>query len=143
MREFGEHLAGRAHRLDGVRRRWASTLESVEWDRAPGWRPVLVIVSYLMGSPSLNPVQMVDRLHDLLAKLGRGRVTMLYTNSPRDAANRNFPAFQQAMRRAGFDMPADGTSEIVVERWEGDRQRKLRYAVFHRPTASRLQLGGG
>ena len=143
MREFGEHLAGRARRLDGVRRRWASTLESVEWDRAPGWRPVLVIVSYLLGSPSLNPVQLVDRLNDLLAKLGTGRVTMLYTNSPRDAANRNFPAFQQAMRRAGFDMPADGTSEIVVERWEGDRQRKLRYAVFHRPTASRLQLGGG
>ena len=143
MRELGERLAGRAPRLDGVRRRWASALESVEWDRAPGWQPVLVIVSYLLGSPTLNPVQLVDRLNDLLARLGRGRVTMLYTNSARAAANRKLPAFQQAMRRAGFDVAAHGTGEIVIERWEGDRRRQLRYAVFHRPAANQLQLGGG
>lgn len=143
MRELGEHLVRHAPRLDGVRCHWAGALESVEWARAPGWRPVLVIVSYLLGSPTLNPVQLVDRLNGLLAKLGRGRVTMLYTNSPRVAANRKLLPFQQAMQRAGFDMPAHGTGEIVIERWEGDRRRRLRYAVFHRPAANRLQLGGG
>lgn len=144
MRELGEHLAGHAPKLNGVRRHWASTLESVEWGRAHGWRPVFVIVSYLFGSPTLNPVQLVDRLNDLLAKLGRGRVTMLYTNSSRVAANRKLPAFQQAMQRAGFNMPAHGTGEIVIERWEGDRRRQLRYAMFHRPAEPNvLQLGGG
>lgn len=143
MCSFGEHLAGCAPRLNGMRRRWANSLASVEWGRAPTWRPVLVVVSYLFASPTLRAVQLVDHLNDLLAKLGRGRVTMLYTNSPRDAANRNLPAFQHALGRAGFEMPADGMGEIIIERLEGDQRRRLRYAVFHRPAASRLRLGGG
>ena len=143
MRKFGEHLAAAAAQLHGVRRRWAGDLPSVEWDRAPGWRPVLVIVSYLLASTTLDPVQLVADLDKLLDRLGNGRVTMLYTNSPRAEANRNFPAFQQAMHRAGFDMPADGTGEIVIERWAGDRVRHVRQAVFHRDQKNRLQLGGG
>lgn len=138
MRDLGERLAGAAGRLDGVRRSWTRDLQSVQWDRAPGWRPVLVIVSYLLASPTLDPVQLVADLDKLLARLGNGRVTMLYTNSPKDEANRNFPAFKQAMQQAGFEMPADGTGQIVVERWSGNRMRKVRQVVFHRERKSRL-----
>ena len=143
MRTFGERLASRAPQLSDVRRRWASDLAAVEWDQAPGWRPVLVIVSYLLASPTFNPDQVVADLNDLLTKLGKERVTMLYTNSPSPKANRNFPAFRGALERAGFSMPADGTGKIIVERWEGDKRRTLRYAVFHRPAERQLQLGGG
>ena len=142
MRSFGEHLASRAPQLSDVRCHWASDLAAVEWDRAPGWRSVLIIVSYLLASPTLNPIRLVADLNELLAKLGKGRVTMLYTNSPTPKANLNLPAFRKALLEAGFDMPADGTGEIVVERWEGDRSRPLRYAVFHRPAGRRLRLGG-
>ena len=138
MRDLGETLAGAAPRLDDVRRRWARDLQSVQWDRAPGWRPVLVIVSYLLASPTLDAVQLVADLDELLAKLGNGRVTMLYTNSPRAGANRSFPAFKQAMQQAGFEIPADGTGQIVVERWSGNRMRKVRQAVFHRDRKNRL-----
>lgn len=142
MRDLGEHLAGAAPGLGGMRRCWASALESVEWDRAPGWRPVLVIVSYLLASPTLDPSQLVADLDKLLTRLGNGRVTMLYTNSARAAPNRNFPAFQRAMRQSGFEMPADGTDEIIIRR-AGDRPRQVRQAVFHRNQKSRLRLRDG
>ena len=143
MRELGERLTASAPRLKAMRRHWASDLKSVGWNRAPGWRPVLVIVSYLLASPTLEPAKLVDHLDTLLARLGNGRVTMLYTNSPRPSANRNFPAFEEAMRRTGFDKPADGTGEIIIDRWAGERRRQLRYAVFHRPEKKTLQLGDG
>ena len=143
MRSFGEHLASLAPQLSDGRCLWASDLAAVKWDPAPGWRPVLVIVSYLLASRTLNPDQVVAGLDDLLTKLGKGRVTMLYTNSPSPKANRNYPAFREALERAGFGMPADGTGEIAVERWEGDKRRSFRYAVFHRPAERRLRLGGG
>ena len=143
MRDLGERLATSAPRLKAMRRRWASDLRSVGWNEATGWRPVLVIVSYLLASRTLQPGTLVDHLDALLARLGRGRVTMLYTNSPRPSANRSFPAFEQAMRRAGFDMAADGTGEITVDRWQGEQRRPLRYAVFHRPEQRTLRLGDG
>ena len=143
MRDLGERLAVSVPRLNRMRRRWARDPAAVDWDRAPSWRPVLVIVSYLLASPTLDPVQLVADFDKLLSRLGNGSVTVLYTNSPRPAANRNFPRFQEAMQNVGFDMPADGTGEIVIERWEGDRRRDLRYAVFHRPVQNRLRLGGG
>ena len=136
MRSFGERLASRAPQLSNVQRRWISDLASVEWDRAPEGRPVLVIVSYLLASPTLNPeqvVQLVADLNDLLTKLGHGSVTVLYTNSPIPIANQNFPAFQGALEQAGFIMRVNRTSKIVVERPEGDQPRQFQYAEFHRP----------
>ena len=136
MRSFGERLTSRAPQLSDVQRHWVSDLASVEWDRAPEGRPVLVIVSYLLASPTLNPdqvVQLVADLNDLLTKLGNGSVTVLYTNSPIAIANQNFPAFQEALEQAGFKMLVDRKSEIVVERWEGDKRQPFRYAVFQRP----------
>ena len=143
MRRLGERLAESAPPLNKVRRRWVGDLKAVEWERAPGWRPVLVIVSYLLASRTLKPEQVVADLNRLLAKLGNGHVTMLYTNSTKCGPNRNFPAFRAALEQAGFDMPADGTREILIERQEGDRPRRFRYAVFHRSAQVQLRLGGG
>ena len=142
MRDLGERLAASTSRLEAVRRRWASDLDSVEWEAPPRWRPVLVIVSYLLASRTLKPAELVGRLDALLARLGNGRVTMLYTNSARPDANRNFPAFEEAMRRTSFTKPADGTGEIIIERWAGEQRRCLRYAMFHRPAKRTLALGG-
>ncbi len=143
MRDLGEQLAASASRLGTMRRCWAGDLESVNWNKAPGWRPVLVIVSYLLASRTLKPAALVGHLDALLAKLGNGRVAMLYTNSPRPSANRNFPALEEAMRQAGFKLPADGTGEITIDRWTGEQRRQLRYAVFHRPERRTLRLGEG
>ena len=42
---------------------------------------------------------MVDDLDALLGRLGHGAVTLLYTNSVRDGANRLYPLFQAKTRR--------------------------------------------
>ena len=146
MRCFGERLALAAERfpeMPRIERHWSADVSSVSWDPAPGWRPVFVIVSYLLASPTLDAVALIADLEKLLTKLGRGPVTVLYTNSTRDEANRGFPSFCAALRDAGFELFADDTGVIEIERWRGTRERRLRYALFHRKKQDTFRLRGG
>ena len=145
MRRFGEHLAVAAMRLDAVPQidhYWAADLTSVPWRTVPGWRPVIVVVSYLLASPTLNAAELIGELEDLFRRLGRGRVTVLYTNSARPEANLSFPVFRQELQGAGFELYADDTGSIDIERLQGQRERQLRYALFHRRSRDVLPLGG-
>ena len=95
MRRFGERFAVAATHFDEVPqivRCWSADIPSVDWVSAPGWRPVIVIVSYLLASPTLDAAALIGELDGLLDKLGRGSVTVLYTNSPRPDPNRSFPS---------------------------------------------------
>lgn len=76
MRELGERLASTGVLPCEVRHHWASDVPSVSWNRPPGWRPVIVIVSYLLASPTLDVVGLLHGLETLLARLGRGPVTV-------------------------------------------------------------------
>lgn len=145
MCRLGERLAVAAERVNAIRnitRQWYTDLESVTWPFAPGWRPVIVIVSYLLASPTLNAPVLVAQLEKLLSRIGRGPVTVLYTNSTRDAANWSFPLFRDALVAADFRMIIDDTGRIQVERWDGPRGRELRYALFQRQLKNILELGG-
>ena len=144
MRELGEKLASAAAELDRtprIDRHWSPDISSVTWDSAPGWRPVFVIVSYLLASPTLDVGELVRELERLLTKLGRGPVTVLYTNSPRPEPNRGYPSFRTALLDAGFDLFVEDTGSIEIERWAGSGNRRLRYALFHRPNQDILRLG--
>ena len=144
MRRFGEHLAVAATRLGPVPqidRHWTTDLPSVAWRSAPGWRPVIVVVSYLQASPTLNAAELIGELEELLRKLGRGSVTVLYTNSVRPDANLSFPVFRQELEGAGFELKADDTGSIDIERLQGRRERPLRYALFNRKSQNLLSLG--
>ena len=144
MRRFGERLAAAATSLDvlpRIVRHWTTDLPSVSWETAPGWDPVIVIVSYLLASPTLDATKLMDELEGLLTKLGRGPVTVLYTNSPRPDANRGFPAFRDALLHADFSLRADDRGKIEIDRWTGMRERHLKYALFHRHRQNTLQLG--
>ena len=90
---------------------------------------------------TLDVTDLVARLERLLLRLGRGPVTVLYTNSPKDDANLSFPAFRAALEHSGFALIADQKGEIQIERWGGSRQRELRYALFQRQTRDVLTLG--
>ena len=141
MRELGEKLASAADEFDRtprIDRHWSPDIPSVAWSSAPGWRPVFVIVSYLLASPTLDAGELIGELEGLLAKVGRGPVTVLYTNSPRPEPNRSYPIFRTALLDAGFEPFADCTGSI--ERQIGSRP--LRYALFHRGAQSTLRLGG-
>ena len=144
MRELGEELASAAAALDEtpqIDRHWSPDVSSITWGSAPGWRPVLVIVSYLLASPTLDAGELIRELEGLLAKLGRGPVTVLYTNSPWAGPNRSYPRFRTALLDAGFEPTVEDIGSIEVERWAGSRDRRLRYALFHRRDQGTLRLG--
>ena len=133
MREFGEHLASRTPHLNHVRRFWTSDLSSLVWDQPPAWRPVLVIVSYLLASPTVDALRLVGRTRFAARQTGqRASRCSLYERHrcPREPP---LSAFSDALCANGFDIPANGLGEIIIDRVAGPRSRKLRYALFHRP----------
>ena len=142
MRRLGGRLAGSDLLPGRVTAHWAPDTGAVPWPRAPGFRDVIVIVSYLFASPTLDAEVMFGGLDGLLARLGGGAVTLLYTNSAREEANRQYPAFRARLEEAGFRAHAEDRGEIVVSRKEGRRERQLSYALFHRPPLRTLSLGG-
>ena len=98
---------------------------------------MLVIVSFLLASPSLDVEVLLAELNQLLSKIGRGKVTILYTNSPKAGPNRSYPVFSKALSGAGFREIVNDVGAVQTER----STRRLRYALFDRPEQSILRLG--
>lgn len=143
MRELGEKLAVAAEELGalhGVDRQWVDNLDAVQWRKVPGWRPVLVIASYLLASPTLDVGKLVEDIDRLCNQFGRGSVTVLYTNSTRPSANQKFGPFRDALASAGFRIFADDRGAISINDLKGERERELRYALFHRNVRSTLDI---
>ena len=140
MRRLGLRLACSDLVPGRVTSGWAPDIGSVEWQHPPGWREVIVIVSYLFASPTLDAEAMFRDLDSLFRRLGQGAVTLLYTNSTREEPNRQYPVFRERLVETGFQVCAEDQGEIVVER--SNRPRKLYYALFRRPRRRRLLLGG-
>ena len=146
MRRLGERLAAASvtHHDTAleINHYWSPDIRSISWSDPPKWNPVFVIVSYLLASPTLDAVELITDLEQLLTKLGRGPVTVLYTNSIRPEANRSFPNFRSALCDADFQIIADDNGMIEAERSSGSKyERPLRYALFHRPAQNTLSLG--
>ena len=143
MRELGEKLAVAAQELGalhGVDRQWVENLDAVQWREVPGWRPVLVIASYLLASPTLDVGKLVEDINRLCNQFGRGSVTVLYTNSTSRSANQKFGPFRDALASAGFRIFADDRGAITINDLKGARERELRYALFHRKVRSTLDI---
>jgi hypothetical protein len=99
---------------------------------APGHRDRLV----LLASNTLDPVALVGELEAVIQRVGRGPVTVLYTNAVGEEKNRKFPEFREILEKCGFEL-------IKYERGHvtGDsRVRELRYALFHRQARTTLEL---
>lgn len=144
MRRLGERLAAAAeqrHTGFQVSRHWISDISSISWSQPPSWQPVFVIVSYLLASPTLDVDELLSDLKQLLTKLGQGPVTILYTNSRRPEANKQFSGFAKVLLDAGFKKLEDDIGMIEVKRIHGTRDRDLRYALFYRPARNTLTLG--
>lgn len=144
MCRLGQRLAESAMRNGGMdpstRCLWFQDMESIQIDITPGWAPVLVIVSYLLASPSLDVRTLTNQLCELLDRIGRGPVTVLYTNAIGSSANRNFPDFRDALEEQGFALWADDNGLIDVVRQGIVRPRQIRYALFQRPARTVLPV---
>lgn len=143
MREFGETLANAAahsfpNDMPAVRRYWIDELSACPWPSAPGWRSVTVIVSYLFASRTLDVAKLVDDLGTFLDILGRGEVTVLYTNSVKYDPDRNYPEFRDSLRERGFEELVSGDGRVIIERT--GKERQLRYALLYRSLQTELKL---
>ena len=141
MRRFGEHLASSDLVPVCVTRQWTSDIDCVRWSR-PGWRDIIVIVSYLFASPTLDVEKMFSALNVLLDRFGHGAVTLLYTNSTSHRANQQYPLFRSRLEGAGFSLYAEGPGQVVVEHSGTPKERPLQYALFRRPSRTTLPLEG-
>ena len=141
MRRLGARLAGSDLIPGQVKPHWAPDLSAVDWPHRRGWRDVIVIVSYLFASPSLDAEALFGDLDRLLGRFGRGAVTLLYTNSAQEGPNRLYPGFRDRLVEVGFRAHAENRGEILIERRNSPRARDLYYALFHRPRQQTLPLG--
>jgi hypothetical protein len=143
MRDLGERLASSAQDFGSLNcsdRQWVADFDDIKWQRPPDWRPILVIASYLLASPTLDVAAFVQNI-DVVCKLfGRGPVTVLYTNSPLPWPNRNLDLFRNCLRGVGFKIVADDKGEITIDRYSEVRTRGLRYALFHRDAQTVLRI---
>lgn len=142
MRGLGERLANSELVPGHVARHWAPDLASVTWRRRPTWRDVLVVVSYVFASPTLDVPSMCDDLVEILARFGRGATTVFYTNSERPEANLGYDDFRRRLETARFRRVVEDYGRIHVAR-QGQHPRRLWYAVFHRPRQTTLPIGAG
>lgn len=141
MRRFGKRIAAAAPAYDEaprLRAHWASDIPSIPWSETPRWRSVIVIVSYLFASRTLDADALVDQLVALWSRLGRGEVTVLYTNSIRERPNLPLAGFHEKLTAEGFRRWSDHEETIEAERSTGPRSRTFRCALWHRPLRSRL-----
>lgn len=138
MHRLGERLAIATAQCCGhnIHRIWTGDLDKVHWPNPPGWRPVIVIVSYLLASPTIDPVVLAAALDRLLKRIGRGPTTLLYTNSVYDEKNVHFPAFRESLESMRLSMITEGIGTIETNR----KTRNLRYALFFRPAQDTLEL---
>ena len=141
MQRLGAQLAFALESMDDTPRvncQWASNLPSIVWHAPLSWRPIVVIVSFLLASPSLEVERLLADLERLLGTMSRGETTVLYTNSPKAGPNRRFPVFERGLTNRGFRLVADDTGPVHTERGTRD----LRYALFRRGPERILRLGG-
>ena len=142
MRRFGDRLASVARaqkETPRFRTQWARNLSSISWNDPPGWRPVIVIVSYLLASPTVDPRDLVAQLADRLRRFGHGGVSVLYTNSAEPGPNSPFAAFHEELTAEGFRKCADDQATIDVERAFRPKRRQFRRALWHRYPRDRFQ----
>ena len=143
MRTLGEKLADSAKQMNKVNRRWSPDISSLVWDRAPGWREVIIIASYLLASRTLDVETLSSELDILLKKISFGRAMILYTNSTQKEANRNFKHFSNAVQNMNFNLHVDDNGTVRANRMSGGtKEHPLRYALFVRSKQDILPLEG-
>lgn len=143
MRNLGERLASSATDFGSLNcsdRQWVADLDEIQWQHPPDWRPILVIASYLLASPTLDVAAFVRNIDVVCKRFGRGPVTVLYTNSALPRPNRSFPRFRDGLRDLGFKIIANDQGEIKTNRFGEVQTRPLRYALFQRDAQTSLKL---
>lgn len=141
MLVLGERIAKESSGKCQFERTCSSTIEAVSWSKPLSWKPIIIVVSYLLASPYLGIETMVGQLNSLLKQISLGPVILLYTNSAREGPNKELTRFANALISIGFSESIDESGAINVSTFSRTRVRQLRYAVYVRQSQSHLDLG--
>ncbi len=140
MRQLGKRFAAAANdveELPTINHCWFPTVSQIEWLSPPSWGEVIVIVSFLLASDSLDVEGLIEELHQLLPRISFGAVTVIYTNSDKEGPNYNFPTFKKALLSINFELIVNEKTGRIQT---ASRELRLRYALFRRQAQSTLPL---
>ncbi|PRQ05089.1 class I SAM-dependent methyltransferase [Enhygromyxa salina] len=141
MAELGERLMQAAQTLGwmtSVERFWLRDTGELNWREPISWRPVIIIASYLLASPTVDARALVNGAMEQVRKIGRGDVAVLYTNSVRLEVNHQLPRFRDCLiEDHGFELIDDNEGRISTG--GGQNERRLRYALFFRQAGRTLE----
>lgn len=112
------------------------SLDEINFGPRRAAETTVFVLSYLLASKSIDVAALVGEIARARARIGLGQAVALYTNSAREGARTNFPAFKDRMLDAGFSMHIE-----EIERFEDtDKPRDIHYALFMSPAVSALPI---
>ncbi|USX25373.1 hypothetical protein NHH73_22650 [Oxalobacteraceae bacterium OTU3CINTB1] len=138
MRDVGSMFATKVREVNETHpETWISfheSLNDVQFAKQPPNKIIVVILSYLFASATIDVNALADEIIEACKKIGWGPVFVFYTNTTREAAGANFPAFRDKMISEGFTIEADCVENFI----DTDKPRKIHYALFVRPVISKI-----
>ena len=140
MMELGEALALEASRFVECERFWSQDIKNVSWPYGVSYQDVIVVVSYLLASPTVNISEVVSDLAMLINKVSLGSSCVLYTNSVKPNPNRKLPELEEALTQNGFRHVVNENGIINRGSHSAGQQREFRYALYFRQELDTLPL---
>jgi hypothetical protein len=140
MCELGERLMQAAETqgwMTEVERFWLRDTSELDWREPISWRPVIIIASYVLASPTLDAQTLVNGAMEQVKKVSRGDVAVLYTNSVRPEPNQQFPRFRDCLIEDHSFQLIDDNDGRISTGW--GKERRLRYALFFRRANQTLE----
>lgn len=137
MRDVGDMFAGKVRALKELHPEtlieFHHSLGDINFVEQTPDKITIVILSYLFASTTIAVDELATEIIAACKKIGWGPVFIFYTNSTREAAGANFPAFKARLIKEGFRVEADNVENFT----DTDKPRKIHYALFARPIISK------
>jgi len=132
MLDFGNELAqetiARGYVHEDSKISFCDDLNEVDFGSLRAAETTIVVLSYLLASESIQARQLVEQIVDACNRISLGRVIVLYTNSARESARKNFTPFKDEMLQNDFQLKIE-----EIEQFEdATKPRLIHYAVFVR-----------
>lgn len=134
MLDLGQVLAEAAKATGGLEHdtsvQFLDSLSNYQRTGPPRGTWTIVLVCYLLASPTLDVVAMANSIASACDRNGPGPVSVLCLNSAAAIANSRFPDFAARITALGFEPRV-----IDNERFTDTRStpKDIHYALFHRP----------
>ena len=97
---------------------------------------ITTAIDYVNGAPHLGHAyeKITTDIIGACDGISMGSVNLLYTNSRREGARKNYPTLEKRLLGAGFELVDSGEERLT----ETSKPRDIHYALFHRDPLTRI-----